>query len=61
MKEPKFQRRHYKQIAAVLRKVAADWGRDAPHWSVIKTEMGHMLSVDNPRFDVGRFEEACEP
>ena len=61
MKEPKFERRHYKMIAAVIRDVANHWGRTSPAWSCIKTEMGDMLAADNPRFDRGRFEEACEP
>ena len=62
MKEPKFARRHYKMIAAVLSECATPpWrGRD-PMWNEIKHQMGSMLADDNPRFNRGKFEEACEP
>lgn len=59
MKEPKFERRHMKAIAEVMQDcypgVRGGW------WEVVKTRMGDMLAKDNPRFDRGRFEEACEP
>jgi len=68
MKEPKFARRHYKLIAAVMRECAvarppidmSDHINNA-RWGIIKVRMGDMLARDNPRFDRGRFEEACEP
>ena len=68
MKEPKFQRRHMKMIAAVMRECAptrppiemSDHINNA-RWGIIKVTMGDMLAKDNPRFDRGRFEEACEP
>jgi len=68
MKEPKFERRHYRAVADVLRSVL---GRPEFHgyganerpmqWTAIKTEMGRMFKADNPRFNAGKFEEACEP
>jgi hypothetical protein len=68
MKQPKFERRHYRAIAAVLRDVAVECGvmqfganERLMQWTAMKTEMSDMLKADNPRFDRGRFEEACEP
>jgi hypothetical protein len=67
MSEPKFERRHYKAVAEVLRNVLADLGhsdadpRPPMSWRKIKQELGTMFIRDNPRFDRGRFEEACEP
>ena len=68
MSEPKFERRHYKAVAEVMRNVLADLAparfeegdRPLP-WRKIKQELGTMFIRDNPRFDRGRFEEACEP
>jgi len=63
MKEPKFQRRHYRKIAEVLREchpLHHDHTGSA-RWGILKVLMGDMLAKDNPRFDRGKFEEACEP
>lgn len=59
MKEPKFQRRHYEVLAAVMRDCHP--GDSYSWWRVAKTKLGDALAEDNPRFDRGRFEEACEP
>lgn len=68
MSEPKFERRHYKAVAEVMSHVLADLsfprtGGDARPflWSKLKQELGTMFIRDNPRFDRGKFEEACEP
>jgi hypothetical protein len=68
MKEPKFERRHMKMIAAVLRETAPvrppiDIGDHISNarWGIIKVRMGDMLAKSNPRFNRGKFEEACEP
>lgn len=66
MREPKFQRRHYKKLAAVISgchpiHTAAATGQTMRGWQALKVEMGNMLAMDNPRFDRGKFEEACEP
>jgi len=60
MKEPMFQRRHMKEIAAVISEFGRNHCRDL-HWQAIKVTMGDMLAEDNPRFNRGKFEEACEP
>ena len=65
MSEPKFERRHYCAVAEVLRVVLHDIAQ--PHepvpfaWRRIKQDLGTMFIRDNPRFDRGKFEEACEP
>ena len=65
MKEPKFQRRHYRRIAAVLRDAGPHpldrHSASAARWGIVKVMMGDMLAADNPRFNRGKFEEACEP
>jgi hypothetical protein len=64
MSEPKFERRHYCAIAEVIRECRSSGNltpREAAFGRMFKTKIGDMLAVDNPRFDRGRFEEACEP
>ena len=59
MSKPKFERRHYELIAAVLRK-----GWDVEHVRHNKhlIEMfGDAFAKDNPNFNYEKFEEACEP
>lgn len=66
MKEPRFERRHMRAIASVLSETARDPEYLADNykprvWQDMKTRFGDMLAADNPRFNRGKFEEACEP
>ena len=58
---PNFERRHYRMMAELLRKVAVERDMSRPSFNLIKTLLGDMFYRDNPRFDRGKFEEACEP
>jgi hypothetical protein len=68
MSEPKFARRHYEAVAKVMRKAELMRQTYSPNgceaattWKNIRRELAVMFTADNPRFDRGRFEEACEP
>lgn len=60
MSRPKFEKRQYKAIAEVIRKLHPGI-RTSQQWTGVKTMFGDMLAEDNPKFDRGKFEEACEP
>ena len=60
--KPRFQKRHYEAVAAVMSSVAREfYGNRLPVWEKTKTKLGDHFINDNPSFDRGRFEEACEP
>lgn len=62
MNQTKFERRHMNAIAGVIRNChPGDSNSGYVQWDLVKGKMGDMLAYDNPRFDRGRFEEACEP
>jgi len=57
-----FTRRHYVAIAEVLKQareaeVAAGIGKR----ELAKVKLALMFAADNPRFDIEKFFDACEP
>jgi hypothetical protein len=48
-------RKHYQAIAAALRNI-----QDRATRQAVIAELLPMLKRDNPRFDCGRFIEACD-
>jgi len=50
---PKFQHRHYKVIADIVSRFPDDIR------TIVMREFRDSFMKDNPRFDVGRFEAAC--
>lgn len=64
MKQPMFERRHYCAVAKVMAAaVEPPYGPEekGSEWRLIKGLLGDMFAADNPRFNKGRFDEACEP
>lgn len=61
MKQPKFDKRHRKTIAAAVSKEARLCPLTRAELRRLKTLMGDMLAKDDPGFDRSKFEEACEP
>lgn len=61
MSKPMFQHRHYVAIAQVVARLAqhTDESRKIDH-AAFGRELAELFLRDNPRFDVGRFEAACE-
>jgi hypothetical protein len=58
----RFSKRHYVRIAEVIRELGRDdLDLPRPMFNRIKKSFGDMLAADNPRFNKGKFEEACEP
>jgi hypothetical protein len=54
-----FQKRQYQAIALALQYVESDIDGQA-HERVIK-ELADVFARDNPNFERGRFERACQP
>ena len=59
---PRYQKRHYIEIAELLHSVKKDHSPLTPEQAVILGTMYarflHVFATDNPRFDVARFQTA---
>ena len=58
---PNFERRHYRIFAELLKDELRETDMPRFTFNRLKTIIGNVFAADNPRFDRGRFEEACEP
>lgn len=54
---PKFSKRHYEVIASLVK----TWQRDNTSVDNIQADLAEVFMQDNPRFDIVRFNKACEP
>jgi predicted thioredoxin/glutaredoxin len=57
-----FQQRHFEAIATMMQDLQPVDEPDAfLQWLQTRAALGRLFMRENPRFDVGRFERACEP
>lgn len=64
-----FTKRHYEEVARIIRQAYEDAREYPPSESKagaeavdrIQTDLRRMFAADNPRFDGTRFDMACEP
>lgn len=57
-----FQQRHYEALARLMQECKAEHNTDQlGGLDMAIRKLTDMLARDNPRFDRGRFERACEP
>jgi hypothetical protein len=57
-----FQKRHMEVLALALQRTQPDPNQPERlcQWEIVQAEIRDMLLQSNPRFDVARFERACE-
>lgn len=60
----RFQQRHFEAIAEVIQELTSDCERAELSFTVLemtKDKLCKLFASDNPNFDLGRFQRACEP
>ena len=58
MPSPVFQHRHYKALAKIIADMKRYDGASIDH-NLLRERIADAMARDNPRFDHGRFFDAC--